>query len=133
MFFDALKAAGDERTFHPHALDLEGARQVCAAGGDDLYYVLAAGDHILAYGLLRGWDEGYEMPSLGIAVHPEARGRGFGRLLMEFLHASARERGAPRVRLRVHPGNRAARALYDSLGYRFSGEDRGELVGWFEL
>ncbi|MFN8537438.1 MAG: hypothetical protein U0232_08190 [Thermomicrobiales bacterium] len=28
--------------------------------GADLYYVLIAGDTILGYGMLRGWDAGYE-------------------------------------------------------------------------
>jgi [ribosomal protein S18]-alanine N-acetyltransferase len=126
-------AAGEDRWFHPHPLDEAGARAACAGATADLHYVLSSGDDILGYGLLRGWEDGYEVPSLGIAVHPDAQGRRLGTLLMHFLHAAARDRGAPRVRLRVHPENNRARRLYERLGYQFGGEDRGELVALLEL
>ncbi len=58
---------------------------------------------IVAYGMLRGWDEGYETPSLGIAVHSEWQARGVGRRMMEHLHQVARVRGAKRIRLKVYP------------------------------
>ena len=48
--------------------------------------------------------------------------------MIEALHAAARGRGASRVRLRVHRDNTVARRLYESIGYRYDGEDRGELV-----
>jgi RimJ/RimL family protein N-acetyltransferase len=40
----------------------------------------------------------------------------------------ARAHGAEKVRLRVHADNQPARRLYESLGYEYAGEDRGELV-----
>ncbi|HEX6488832.1 MAG TPA: GNAT family N-acetyltransferase [Candidatus Dormibacteraeota bacterium] len=132
-FFGTLEAAGDTRHFHPHAMDAQAARAIAGYAGPDLYYALLADGEVLGYGLLRGWEEGYEVPSLGIAIHPSGRGRGLGRLLMEFLHSAARERGARRIRLRVHPDNVAARRLYDALGYAFEGSERGEDVGWLDL
>jgi RimJ/RimL family protein N-acetyltransferase len=48
--------------------------------------------------------------------------------MMVALHAEARRRGADRVRLRVHPDNVRARRLYETLGYEYQGEDRGELA-----
>ena len=83
--------------------------------------------------MLRGWDEGYAVPSLGIAVRTSAQGRGLGRLMMAHLHAEAGRRGATVVRLRVHPDNVRARRLYESLGYAYAGEDRGELVMLVDL
>ena len=88
---------------------------------------------MIGYGMLRGWDEGYEIPSLGIAIDPAQQGRGYGQRLMEFLHATARQHGAKRVRLRVHPDNHRAVELYRSLGYSFSGESDGQKVGMLEL
>ena len=132
-FFGLLSANGDGRDFHPHSLDAAAAADVCGHCGDDVYYLMVEGDAVVAYGMLRGWDEGFEEPSLGIAVHPEMRGVGFGRLLMRFLHLAAARRGAPAVRLRVRPENERAIALYRSLGYAFEGEDRGQLVGRLEL
>jgi ribosomal protein S18 acetylase RimI-like enzyme len=100
----------------------------------DLYYVLVEGSVILGYGMLRGWDEGYAIPSLGIAIHPRARSNGLGRVFMHFLAAVARSRGAHKVRLRVMSKNTLAIRLYESLGYEFSAEQAGEyLVGFLEL
>ncbi len=71
-----LAARGDGRWFHPHPLTAVEAARPCAYDGRDLYYAAVTGDAVVAYGLLRGWDEGYAVPSLGIAVHPAARGLG---------------------------------------------------------
>jgi len=101
--------------------------------GKDLYYVAVSGTAVAAYGMLRGWDEGYQVPSLGIAIHPDARGTGLASTFMQFLHAAARLRGATRVRLKVNSENTAARRLYQSLGYRFEDSDGGEIVGFVDL
>lgn len=132
-FFADLDAAGDGEQFHPHPLDAAAAYVVCRYEGLDLHYVLVDTDQVLAYGILRGWDAGFEVPSLGIAVHPSARGTGVARALMGLLHLAARRRGAPSVRLRVYPGNARAIALYRSLGYEFTGEEDGQLVGQLTL
>jgi ribosomal protein S18 acetylase RimI-like enzyme len=83
--------------------------------------------------MLRGWDEGYEVPSLGIAVLASARGTGLGRTFMQFLHSAARLQGAPRVRLKVYPENAAAWRLYESLGYCFEPGADHQLLGIYEF
>ena len=109
----------------------EHAEVICNHRGLDIYCGAFLEDEVLvAYGILRGWDEGFEIPSLGILVSRPHRGRGIGRRVMNALHSLARLRGAESVRLRVAPGNSAARALYEAMGYVFDGTmDRGELVG----
>jgi len=121
-FFAVLVAAEDDKFFRPHALDADTAKRIAAHQGQDLYYVAVEGEEIVGYGLLRGWDEGFEIPSLGIAVHPKVRGTPLARALMSFLHAAAAAHGAPAVRLRVSPGNRPAVSLYKNLGYKFEAE-----------
>jgi GNAT superfamily N-acetyltransferase len=129
--FEALRP--DERQFHPHPLTRGEAERLARYDGPDVYAAVVDSGCAVGYGLLRGWEEGYEVPSLGIAVHPEARGLGVAGTLMGYLHAAARERGARRVRLRVYPDNEPARRLYDRLGYRFDGQEDGQLVGYLEL
>jgi len=132
-FFRALKDAGDDKHFHPHPFTDEEAKRCAQYLGKDLYYVLIEGDKVLGYGMLRGWDQGYEVPSLGIAMHPSVRGMGLGELFMHFLHAAARRRGASKVRLKVYPDNTAAVTLYKKLGYTFQSEEAGQLVGFIDL
>lgn len=132
-FFLAIKAAGDEHHFHPHPLTASHAEERCRYRGKDLYYVLVDGRHILAYGMLRGWDDGYAVPSLGIAVHPVTQGRGLGCAFMHFLHVAARHHGAKQIRLKVHKDNLRAIRLYQRLGYVFGSEEAGQLVGTMDL
>lgn len=53
-------------------------------------------------------------------LDPEARGHGLGRTLVSEAVAWARSQRVARVTLRVHRGNDAARAIYDSLGFTVS-------------
>ncbi|HKG13883.1 MAG TPA: GNAT family N-acetyltransferase [Pyrinomonadaceae bacterium] len=54
----------------------------------------------------------------GLAVVPERRGRGVGRLLMRALLEKARAAGVRRLTLEVLAGNTAARRLYEGAGMR---------------
>ena len=133
QFFSIIRGAV-EHYFHPHPLTEEFAGRTAQHTGKDLYYVLVDGREVLAYGMLRGWDEGYDIPSLGIVVHPDSRGKGLGELLMHFLHDAARRQGARELMLRVCRENVAAYELYVKLGYRFGVEERGgQLVGRLTL
>ncbi|WP_435093634.1 GNAT family N-acetyltransferase [Clavibacter michiganensis] len=78
-------------------------------------------------------DRGYgfvapDIPELGMALVPSARGRGLGRALLVALVAAVRASGAPAVSLSVEDGNDRARALYDSLGFVAVGREGGSDV-----
>jgi ribosomal protein S18 acetylase RimI-like enzyme len=67
---------------------------------------------------------GYGREQLGgIIVLPELRGRGYGRQVVTELAASVLA-GGKGVSLFVKKGNVPARRLYESLGFRFSGDFR---------
>jgi [ribosomal protein S18]-alanine N-acetyltransferase len=132
-FLEALQQAGDDRLFQPHPFTDEALEHLARYQGKDVYCVLVKEERVVGYGLLRGWDEGYEVPSLGIAIHPQSRHEGLGTELMRWLHATALERGASRVRLRVMEHNAEARKLYERLGYRFDVREGEYLVGTLDL
>lgn len=130
---DELRANGDERWFHPFPLDAGSARSIVSANGRDRYLIAVEGSSVLALGMLRGWDEGYDTPSLGIAVSPRTQGRGLGRVLMLHLHEEARRAGSRQIRLTVDRANVRAVALYRSLGYVFSEDSDGRYLGFKDL
>jgi ribosomal-protein-alanine N-acetyltransferase len=132
-FFWIISEAGYFRSFHPHPLTKEEAIKRCSYIGKDLYYILIDDNQILGYGMLRGWDEGYEIPSLGIALHPSMRRKGVGKVFMQFLHLVAQQRGAKKVMLKVYSDNAAALKLYRNLGYIFQPYDAGQLLGFITL
>ena len=122
-----------ENFFHPHPLTTEEAATRSNYSGRDFYCVMLQDNDVVGYGMLRGWDEGYAIPSLGIALDPSARGLGYGRTLMNFLHETAKKRGAAKVRLKVDSRNSAAIELYRSLGYVFEPEANQNLIGYLDL
>jgi ribosomal protein S18 acetylase RimI-like enzyme len=123
----------DPTWFRPHPMTAEGAEVIASRAGLDVYLVGVVDDEPIAYGMLRGWDEGYEVPTLGIAVRRDHEHRGYAREMMAALHAVAADRGARRVRLRVHPHNERALALYQRLGYAAIGVERGEVLMTLDL
>lgn len=128
QFFQDLKKTGDDVFFSPHPVDDDAIRRIAHLDGSDMYYLLVEEGRVLGYGMLRGWDEGYQIPSLGLAIHPSARAQGLGRMFMNFLHLLATRRGAGKVRLRVRANNEKAISLYKSLGYAF--EDDASQAGF---
>jgi ribosomal protein S18 acetylase RimI-like enzyme len=64
----------------------------------------------------------------GLAVHPDAQGRGVGRALVLAAVEAARAAGARKLSLRVLGPNAPARALYARCGFVEEGVLRGEFV-----
>jgi len=119
-FLKALRDNGDEAFFSPHPFTDAYATKLSRYEGKDYYCLAMDGGKVLGYGMLRGWDEGYERPSLGIAIHPDERRKGLAEDLMRHLHEEARRRKSKEVRLRVKKDNPRAIGLYEKLGYRLS-------------
>jgi len=132
-FFRRLVESDTERFFHPHGLDRGEAERRCNYLGEDEYFAVMSRGRVIGYCFLRGWDDGFVAPALGIAIDNEFQGRGIGRCVMNFLHTVARLRGAERIRLKVYPENGKALRLYRSLGYIFEGEEKAQMVGNIEL
>jgi mycothiol synthase len=76
--------------------------------------VVRDGDRIVGYGVMR--EEGELWRAEGY-VHPDALGRGFGRLIARWLEQDAARRGARRIQNSVLEADTAARRLLESLGY----------------
>jgi GNAT superfamily N-acetyltransferase len=52
-----------------------------------------------------------------IAVLPECRGQGIGRLILEAIESEARDRGCCKLSLEVLEGNKAAQQAYKTFGF----------------
>jgi ribosomal protein S18 acetylase RimI-like enzyme len=65
-----------------------------------------------------------------LATLPQARGRGFGTLLLRVAEEVARARGLLRLSLIVADDNEGARRLYGRLGYRQRAAREMVKAGW---
>jgi ribosomal protein S18 acetylase RimI-like enzyme len=132
-FFVTLTHHRIDTHFHPHPFDPATAHAITHYTGKDFYGALFQDREIIGYGLLRGYDEGYTIPSLGIAIHPDYQGFGLGKILMQHLHRVAASLGSAQIRLKVYPQNHSALRLYKKLGYVFQDQENGQLIGYLTL
>lgn len=66
--------------------------------------------------------------TLGIALLPEARGKGLGARLMETTLAKASAKGLTRIELTVRTDNRNAKALYERFGFCVEGVQQRSML-----
>ena len=121
-FFKVNATAATLRHFSPFRLDEATARQIAMEPRLDLYFAAFLEEVIVGLSLLRGWDEGFEIPSFGMLIDERLRGKRVGRRLMEWTMEEARRRGCSQVRLSVNASNRAGMHLYESMGFIRQGE-----------
>ncbi|MDN5347101.1 MAG: [ribosomal protein S18]-alanine N-acetyltransferase [Clostridia bacterium] len=87
------------------------------------YYVCLVEGKVCGYAGL--WLILDEVHITNIAVHPHWRGRGLGKLLLDFLLHEAARLGADRVTLEVRVSNIAAQKLYERAGFTRAGVRKG--------
>lgn len=71
------------------------------------------------------WSVSDEIQILNVAVRARMRRRGIARSLVAFAIAAGRRRGAKIAVLEVRKSNLGARRLYESLGFKITGERPG--------
>jgi ribosomal-protein-alanine N-acetyltransferase len=103
--------------FHPFPLTRATARKLATKRTKDLYYVASFGQELAGFMMLRGWDEGFEVPSFGFLVDRAAQGRGLGKRLAATALDEARAGGAERVRATVYASNRSSVAALQGSGF----------------
>jgi len=80
-------------------------------------------DRVIGY--LVFWQMPVDVDIHNLAVHPDYRRRGIGRILLSTMIHGARERGFKRVTLEVRKSNSVAQQLYRSLGFELNGVRKG--------
>ena len=129
-FFEEIDRDEYKLDFHPHPFSAEYAKKISGHTGRDLYFaVLKDSADMVGYGMLRGWDEGYEIPSIGLCILKQFQGMGIGNLLLNFLEAVARFNECKKVMLKVRKGNNVARTLYERREYALTAYNDEFLIG----
>lgn len=81
----------------------------------DVWFVLEGQETLVGYANLRVIGEEGEI--MRIAVHPDVRGHGYGKKLMEQMASFAKMQGVTAMTLEVRSGNISALTLYKSYGF----------------
>lgn len=118
---DLAAVAQIEKASYPYPWT-RGIFQDCLRAGYRCH-VLETGSEIAGYGIVsHALDEAH---LLNICIHPEQRGSGLARLLLEHLIREAQIGRADRLFLEVRPSNKAAVTLYKNSGFHSIGRRPG--------
>ncbi len=85
------------------------------AFGDGLFWLAERGARVVGTAMA-GYD-GHRGWLYSVGVHPDARGDGIARRLVEVAERALAARGCPKVNLQVFAGNAGAQAFWRSVGY----------------
>jgi GNAT superfamily N-acetyltransferase len=133
-FFEEINSPEYTDFFLPHPFNAENAGYVCSHRGRDLYYaILLNGAEIIGYGMLRGWDEGYEIPAVGLCLLKKYQGIGLGGTFLNFLETVATLNGCKKLMLKVKKTNAIARTLYESRRYILQEYNKEFMIGFKSL
>jgi GNAT superfamily N-acetyltransferase len=117
LFFRENNTPAVTTNFHPFPLSDEVAEDIGLRAGRDRYFGAFARGRLVGLSMLRGWNEGFDIPSFGIAVDHREHGKGIGQALTDFTLDRAPWLGAEQVRLTVYASNRVAHAMYVGRGF----------------
>lgn len=118
-FFDQM--GGETRAvFNRGDYNRNGLLKFCRKGDKTRrYWLLVDEGEMLGYVFFLDWN--MKIPTLGVAVRDDLRGKRLGRALCEAAIEEARVCGKGGVLLTTHTANVRAQTLYESLGFRCMG------------
>jgi ribosomal protein S18 acetylase RimI-like enzyme len=123
--FERNRVPAVNASFDPFPLTADEAKRIALEPRLDAYFVASMDTELIAMSMLRGFDEGFTVPSFGIFVDHRHHGHGVGRRLTAWTVGEARRRGCAAIRLSAYASNTAALHLYRSLGFE---EQEREIV-----
>lgn len=115
-FFKAIKG---DKYFHPFPFNDE-SKEMMSNAKKDMYMFYLNKGKITGMYMLRGWDEGYEIPSFGMIVHPRHRGKGIGTAMLEEAIKICKKKKCKKIRLTADKDNVIARKMYIKAGFKFN-------------
>ncbi len=130
-FFEENNLPEVTQRFRAFPLDANSAARICRAPGRDRYFGIFLEHEMVALGLLRGWEEGHEVPSFGLLVGLRFRARRLGKRLALHALSLAGELGSKRVRITVDQENASLLELAHRMGFQIAGTLPGGRIELF--
>ena len=129
------QATGYARFFRPFGFDTNTIVDVLANVRQDALMGLFWQDQMVGFFMLRGWNEGYDVPAFGILIDERHRGCGLEMLSLETAKIICRLRGATRLMIKMHPDNISAKGVARKTGFVQSGveAESGNLIYHYDI
>lgn len=89
---------------------------------EDRFWGIRSGPNLIGMFMLRGLDQGYQIPSFGVYIAQKSSGKGLSKLALHYVLAWCRLNECEAIILSVHPNNVYARRVYETTGFQFTGK-----------
>jgi len=122
------------RFFYAFGTDESAIAEMLSASKTDVHSGVFWQAELVGVFMLRGWDDGYEVPSFGVLIDEKYRGGAFMRLTLDTAKLICRLSGAKRLMAKIHPDNVSPRGAR-RLGLYQTGveESTGNIIYHLEL
>ncbi len=103
--------------FKPFSFSAEEIKKRFLSAKADRYWILNFGNELAGFFMLRGFDEGYEIPSFGVVISKPWSGKGLSALALQYSISWCKANGIAKLMLKVHPDNSRAKEIYERFGF----------------
>lgn len=103
--------------FTAFKIDLAVIATFLSKAENDCYLGFFVQDELIGFFMLRGFDEGYQIPSYGVFISEKYSSVGLARLSVMHAIAFCKLNRINKLMLKVHPSNTAALNLYRDVGF----------------
>lgn len=101
------------RFFYAFESDEKTIGEILSAARKDVYAGVFWDEKLVSFFMLRGWDEGFEYPSLGVFVGEEYRGKRLMPLMLESAKVICKLSGVSKIIAKSHPDNAGLKNLLE--------------------
>ena len=109
--------------FTPFSFEEDSIKKIINNAVNDKYFGIFINDDIVGFYMLRGFDEGFEVPSYGVWISDKFSGLGLSKLTLQHAITFCKINNIKKIMLKVHPENIIAKSIYETFGFKQEGFD----------
>lgn len=109
--------------FIPFEMNYENFKGLLNKAEKDFYMGVFVKNDIAGFFMLRGFDEGYQIPSYGVWISSKYANKGLAKLSLVYSISICRVLNIKKIMLKVHPDNKIALTMYKKFGFIETGID----------
>ncbi len=109
--------------FTPFEISERKFAEVLSKAVRDCFFGVFVGSALAGFYMLRGFDDGYDIPAYGLFISEKFAGQGLGSLTVQHAITFCKVNKIRRLLLKVYPDNLSAKALYEGFGFKAEGVD----------
>ncbi len=109
--------------FTPFSFEEDAIKKIIDEAVNDKYFGIFINDTLAGFYMLRGFDEGYEVPSYGVWISDKFSRLGLSKLTLQHAITYCKVNNLKKIMLKVHPENIIAKNIYEIFGFKQEGFD----------